>query len=382
MKRILVDARTPVHYTMLAPVHAAMADDPRVTFCFVASEEPDNARAIFADVRDARIMSPRRAALTRFDAYITSDFMWTSLLHRTCRIQMFHGVGGKYGFDAPTEPLTAWDRLFFVNERRLRNCVAARALDAASPAIRLIGMPKVDRLVDGSLSRDGVLTSLGLRADRPTILYAPTWSPASSLNSFGVELIARLGQLDANLIVKLHDRSRDRRARYSGGVDWPTVVESALRKDSGVLAAGADICPYLVASDVMITDHSSAGFEYLLLDRPIVRFHIPELIRSANIHHDYVELLANVSESVDDVDAAVGAVGRALSNPSGRSATRRSVAADLFYKPGTATARCVSELYSALQLAPQDRLEPAPLRSQEGASFAAACSMPVKPCPR
>ena len=49
----------------------------------------------------------------------------------------------------------------------------------------------------------------------------------------------------------------------------------------------------------MITDHSSAGFEFLLRDRPIVRIHRPALIELANIHQDYVNLLASVSESVE-----------------------------------------------------------------------------------
>ena len=43
-----------------------------------------------------------------------------------------------------------WHRLFFVNERRLRNFIAGGAIDADSPAIRLVGMPKVDCLVDGT----------------------------------------------------------------------------------------------------------------------------------------------------------------------------------------------------------------------------------------
>jgi hypothetical protein len=46
-----------------------------------------------------------------------------------------------------------WHRLFFVNERRLRNFIAAGAIDADSPAIRLVGMPKADCLVDGSIDR-------------------------------------------------------------------------------------------------------------------------------------------------------------------------------------------------------------------------------------
>jgi CDP-glycerol glycerophosphotransferase (TagB/SpsB family) len=350
-KRILVDARTPVHYTMFAPVHARMADDDRLAFSFIASEEPEKARAIFRDAgANAAIVSPSRAALTRFDAYVTSDFTWTRLLHKTCRVQMFHGVGGKYGFDAPTESLRAWHRLFFVNQRRLRNCVAAGAIDVDSPAIRLVGMPKVDALVDGSLDRRTIVAALGLSADRPTVLYAPTWSPASSLNAIGVDLVARLGAMSVNVVVKLHDRSLDPRPQYSGGIDWRTELRPHLREGSVVFANGVDICPYLAAADVMITDHSSAGFEYLLLDRPIVRIHQPALIELANIHHDYVDLLARVSESTTAIEDTVAAVERAIDDPKLRSADRRAVAADLFHEPGSATARCADALYEAVGL--------------------------------
>ena len=358
-RRILVDARTPVHYSMFAPVHAAMAGDARVKFYFCASEEPANAASIFRDAGPAaRVLGPTAAALKKFHAYLTSDFTWMRLLHATCRIQMFHGVGGKYGFDAPTESLAPWHRLFFVNRRRLNNCVAAGALDANSPAIRLIGMPKVDPLVDGSLNRDTVLASLGLPADRPTVLYAPTWSPASSLNTLGLALVERLRRLPVNLIVKLHDRSRDLRRQYSGGIDWPAALRPHLAAGAAVLASAADICPYLAAADVMITDHSSAGFEYLLRDRPLVRIHVPELIELANIHRDYVQLLADVSESTTAVEDTMAAVERALADPAAKSAARRRVAADLFHQPGTATSRCAAALYEAIDL------EPMPAKSQ------------------
>ncbi len=351
-RRVLVDARTPVQYSMFAPVHRIMKGDGRVEFSFVASEEPGHVREIFRDAGPgARLVTPARAALTKSHAYLTSDFMWTPLAFSTCRIQMFHGVGGKYGFDAPTESMRPWHRLFFVNRRRLSNFIAAGAIDADSPAIRLVGMPKVDCLVDGSLQRNAVLNELGLRPDRPTVLYAPTWSPDSSLNKLGMALIDRIGRLPVNLIVKLHDRSRDPRPRYSGGVDWAGRVAAALVTGTGVLAADANICPCLVAADVMVTDHSSAGFEYLLLDRPLVRIHVPELIERANIHRDYVDLLAQTAESVETAGGAVGAVERALADPTARSQDRRAVAADLFHDPGHATLRCASELYEAIGLA-------------------------------
>jgi hypothetical protein len=362
-RRILVDARTPVNFTMVAPVYRAMAADRRVSFFFTASEEPGRLREIYREAlstRDARsgqapevrLIEPSAARRMRFDAYVASDFMWQPLPRGTCRIQVFHGVGGKYGFDAPTTSMRAWDRIFFVNERRLRNFIKAGAIDADSPAIRLVGLPKADALVNGSWTRAGVLESLGLDPARPTVLYAPTWSPASSLNAMGTELIRSLTAIDVNLVVKLHDRSRDMRTRYSGGVDWVAALTPLLAAPRGVLAPGHDISPYLVAADLMITDHSSAGFEYLLRDRPIVRIHQPDLIRDANIHPDYVELLASVSDSADDVASVVRAVERGLAAPDALAEARRTVSADIFYRPGGATARAIGNLYEAIDLDP------------------------------
>lgn len=351
-RSILVDARTPVNFTMVAPVYRAMGVDPRVTFFFTASEEPERLHEIYREAPGVNLVHPSTARRMRFDAYLASDFMWQPLPRGTCRIQVFHGVGGKYGFDAPTTSMRAWDRIFFVNERRLRNFIKAGAIDDDSTAIRLVGLPKCDALVNGTWSRPAVLESLGLDPDRPTVLYAPTWSPASSLNAMGTELIDRLTAMPVNVIVKLHDRSRDVREFYSGGVDWVATLTPRLTRPNGALAPGHDITPYLVAADVMVTDHSSAGFEYLLRDRPIVRIHQPELIRRANIHSDYVELLASVSHSVDDIDGVVHAIVRGLSVPDALSETRRAVAADIFYRPGGATARSTRNLYEAIELDP------------------------------
>ena len=362
-RRILVDARTPVNFTMIAPVFRAMAADPRVSFFFTASEDPERLRDIYREALSTRaarsgrtagvqLLHPSAARRMRFDAYVASDFMWQPLPRGTRRIQVFHGVGGKYGFDAPTESMRMWDRIFFVNERRLRNFVKAGAIDADSPATRLVGLPKADALVNGTWTRSAVLESLGLDPARPTVLYAPTWSPASSLNAMGTDLIRSLLADDVNLIVKLHDRSRDVRARYSGGVDWVATLTPLLAQTRGVLAPGHDISPYLVAADLMVTDHSSAGFEFLLRDRPIVRIHRPELIRDANIHPDYVALLSSVSDSVDSVASATQAVQRGLATPDALSDTRRAVAADLFYRPGGATARAIGHLYEAIDLDP------------------------------
>jgi CDP-glycerol glycerophosphotransferase (TagB/SpsB family) len=354
-RRILINAGLPMEFSMIAPIHRRLSQDSRVEFFFTSSVHPDKPGRIFADAGDAiEIISPARASLMKFDAYLAADFIWAKLPRGTRRIQTFHGVAGKYGnvYDRPDHSLREWDRLFFINKRRLNNFISANAIDADSPAICLIGMPKADCLVDGSLQRNDVLRSLGIDPSRRTVLYAPTWTPYASLNVMGEDLVAQLGRAGYCVIVKLHDNSRDSDPRNSGGINWVDRLTPILRKHDGHLAARGTIAPYLVAADVMISDHSSAGFEYLLLDRPLIRIEMPELIARTNIHPDYVDLLVKASTTVRNVEETVRAVEAAYTDPAQLSTQRNVVAEDLFYKPGTATNRAVTELYKVMELSP------------------------------
>jgi len=352
-RRVLVNAGLPMEFGMIAPIYRRMRSDPRVQFFFTSTVRPNEAPRIFAEAGTGLpLVSPAQAAWLKFDAYIAADLIWTKLLRGTKRVQTFHGVAGKYGnlYDRPESSLSEWDRLFFINRRRLNNFIASGAIEADGPVARLVGMPKADCLVDGSLRRDEILQSLALDPARPTVLYAPTWTPYSSLNAMGEELVTQLANAGFCVIVKLHDNSRDPDPRNSGGIDWVGRLTPILQRTGGHLAERGTISPYLVAADAMISDHSSAAFEYLLLDRPLIRVEMPELLASTNIHPDYVALLAEASTSVRSVPQAVSAVEYSLSDPNRLSARRKAVSQELFYKPGTATGRAVSELYELMEL--------------------------------
>src|SRR6185295_756631 len=107
-----------------------------------------------------RLIHPRRATLRKFDIYLTADLLWTPLPRGARRVNVSHGVAGKYGdtYDRPSRAMREWDRIFFINGRRLNNYVSAGAIE--SKAARLVGMPKVDCLCDGTLKRNDVLGAL------------------------------------------------------------------------------------------------------------------------------------------------------------------------------------------------------------------------------
>jgi CDP-glycerol glycerophosphotransferase (TagB/SpsB family) len=352
-RQILVDGRTAMNYATVAPIVERLQNDSRINVFFTASENPDLIEQIYADARPPHeLIKPKAAALMHFDAYLTADFLWARLPRGTRRVQTFHGVAGKYRtvYDSPADSMRGWDRLFFINKRRLQNFIDTGAIDADSPAIRLIGMPRLDCLVDGTLQRDQILTSLGIDPARKTVLYAPTWSKYSSVASMGEEIVKRLGAAGYAVIVKLHDRSRQADDYHSGGVDWGQRLEPLLKAANGVLATGSNSSSYLMAGDVLITDHSSVGFEYLLLDRPLIRIHVPALLEKTDIEPAYVQLMIDASRSVHNIDQLAAAVDESFADPQAGSDLRRAVAAEMFYEPGGATARAVAEMYEVLEV--------------------------------
>ena len=131
----------------------------------------------------------------------------------------------------------------------------------------------------------------------------------------GEDIVKRLGAAGYVVIVKLHDRSRQADDYHSGGVDWGARLEPLLKATGGVLATGSNSSSYLMAGDVLITDHSSVGFEYLLLDRPLIRIHVPELLEKTDIEPVYVQLMAEAATSVHDIDELCSAVDRNFDEP-------------------------------------------------------------------
>ena len=188
-----------------------------------------------------------------------------------------------------------------------------------------------------------------LDASKSTVIFAPTFSTASVLHDAGEEIIETLLGSGCNVIAKLHDRSLDADPRYSGGIDW----RERFGRFSGprfLMARGGDSTPFVLASDVMVTDHSSIGFEFCAADRPIVVFDAPGLVESARINPEKVALLRSAAAVVSTTGELAEAIGDALAMPHLRSAERRRAVEEVFFRPGTATERALHLVYELLSL--------------------------------
>jgi hypothetical protein len=383
-RRILIECASPLSIAVCGPVLDVLQRDRRLELWFTTSDGTWDTASISQMTGLERVIPPATAKWMKFDAYVNTDF-WnmTWLPRRTRRIHLFHGVAGKYGLDAPTHiaPVIAtFDRLLFPNRDRLDRYADAGLVDPDGPVAELVGYPKVDCLVDGSMNRSAIQDHLGLDPSVPTVLYAPTWSPYSSLHAAGESIIASLAKLGGNVIVKLHDRSYERSARASGTIDWRRRIEEVCHRHHAHLARGFDVAPYLFVADALVTDHSSVGFEFMLLNRPVVVIDCPALIERAQVSADKVAMLRGAAE-VTTADRAARTVSRVLGQDP-RSEQRQQVAAELFYCPGTATMRAARSIYGLLGICTPDALPSdtaAPLRAPLDVTALTGPVSPVSP---
>jgi CDP-Glycerol:Poly(glycerophosphate) glycerophosphotransferase len=350
-RSVLIEARTPMNLAVLRPVFEPLLTDSRLQVQFTGPQRGD-VTAAFEEFGITRYVVDRSTVRwRRFDLYVNADPWEAVKLRRVARqLNFFHGVAGKYNLDCPTGlPLNfkRYDRVAFPNEGRRRAYVEAGIVPEHRAV--LVGYPKADVLTARSFDVRAIVASLGLDTARATVIFAPTFSTASALNYAGEAIIETLLTSGCNVIAKLHDRSLDPDSRYTGGINW----SGRLARFSGphfLLATGGDSTPYVLASDVMVTDHSSIGFEFCAADRPLVVFDAPGLVEAARINPDKVALLRSAATVVSSTGQLADAIRDALAAPDRRSTERRRAAKEVFFHPGTATERALRLVYELLSL--------------------------------
>ncbi|MFH0945724.1 MAG: CDP-glycerol glycerophosphotransferase family protein [Planctomycetota bacterium] len=355
---ILCSANNGVGIVMSRPILDRLRHDPRIRIFHTAmlshtrqfdDEDRDDIRSFFdKHLVGKGVLHFRAARFMPWEIYLSPNFS-QRIIPRFARtkVQIFHGVSFKNC--AVNTRSVGFDQLFLPGPYHRRRFIEKRLFEEGDPRMLMMGLPKVDRLVDGSLDRTQILIDHQLDPTLPTVLYAPTGDPGNSLNRMGKEIISTLLELPVNLIVKPHDHSAE---DPDCSVDWKETLR-AWRHERLSADLGSDVVPLLAAADLLVTDASSVAFEFTLLDRPIIFMDVPEIINGPRAHKMDLDTWGRKGgELLTRPEDLTQTVPYLLENPDRKSDIRRAIAKDLFYKPGTATARAVQQLYDNMELEP------------------------------
>jgi CDP-glycerol glycerophosphotransferase (TagB/SpsB family) len=234
----------------------------------------------------------------------------------TTVIQVWHAVGAlkRFGWDS-RRPLTDPERRFLHRYYDRVVCSAERSRAPWAAAFRIpiehvlpLGTPRLDGFLDPAAmaaARQRVVERYPQLVGRRVVLHAPTFRGrgAGKYAAPGRDSVALRAGLPADhlLVLKTHP-NLDPAATPTAGYDL--IVDPLL-----------DLNDLLVASDVLITDYSSAIFEWALLRRPLVLV-VPDLAAyeaDPGLSVDYRTEM--IGAQVTDTAGAIQAVRDATVDP-------------------------------------------------------------------
>ena len=259
-QRALARASSAVEHVWLADARYAAAFPTGTTT--VAVDSPEAVAALeSADVVVADNHLPRwhkRPGTTYVQTWHGSPL---KRIHRDA----LNTVAGDERLALLDEDVTRWDVLVGPSESA---AVPLRAAFGYTGAVPVTGYPRNDALLapDAEQRRTRVRAELGIDEAATAVLYAPTWrdddrsggAPGGRLPLDPDRFTQRLGA-DHVLLLRLHQLVPGR----ARGQLVPGVVD---------VSDHPDINDLYLAADVLVTDYSSAMFDFALTGKPIVSF--------------------------------------------------------------------------------------------------------------
>ncbi|MFA8433514.1 MAG: CDP-glycerol glycerophosphotransferase family protein [Marinifilaceae bacterium] len=177
-------------------------------------------------------------------------------------VLVVHGVGTKAGYF--TEEKNQYNIRFVEGDYRFRTLKSM--YPTSNVVLENVGFSKLDGVFEYNSSKQKeLIANYGLDPQKRTLLYAPTFYP-SSLENMSKKFPDEFSEY--NIIVKPHFftflRKKYRAQRHLLEV-WKTYPN--------VYVAGFEdfsLVPFLAVADLMISDESSAIFEFAALNKPVI----------------------------------------------------------------------------------------------------------------
>jgi CDP-glycerol glycerophosphotransferase (TagB/SpsB family) len=349
-KYILFDGRCPMNFVSFKPVYDRLRKDESLIFYFTNSlygknfyEEFHIPRKMFIPIRLARFK--------KWDLYITTDTRKANLSRKTKRLLIPHGIGDKKGVrgDEPymfKSGAASFDKICFYTRKGYAK-FKERFRERGDEIAVLTGYPRLDYLAAGGYELNEVKGSLGLDNTLPVILFAPTWGEHGALNRFGPAILDRLLELDANILMNLHDHSYNN-SLPANRFNWGAILNEYKTSRHLYLVNESDPHPYMAIADILISDYGSLVLEYQILNKPTI-------FVSIDAHHEAVvsderllHLLQEACVSISSPDEIKEAFFKIRSGQFSNTANNEKLKNEYFVHVGSATEKVVTEVHTLL----------------------------------
>jgi len=191
--------------------------------------------------------------------FFANAFEYLDKVHTVSKsVQLGHGIGPKASYYTKSDtPMTV---RFVEGDTRLQRFKSMYPNDTFID----VGFCKLDPIINGDVG-EFTIASLGLDPSKKTLLYAPTFYP-SSIECFNKNWPEEFTEY--NILIKPHYFSFSKKAYKN----QRKLLEHWSAYNNVYLAKVDDysLVPFMDIADVLISDASSALFEFVALNKPVV----------------------------------------------------------------------------------------------------------------
>lgn len=275
----------------LAELWELFKDDQNLTFCLLLWYEPQYGELErVVHKLPIRIVGLPKLHFTHWDLVITADHLvshhwsgWNLFSWPILRIP--HGAVGKrvegelYAFGSRCYDKNRnipYTRIFVYSENERR--IAIEMDPQFSEKIVVVGNLKSERLLEKSRSRDEIRHQLGISQDETLVFMVSTYGPNCLLNTVGDALFSEARRVSGKFRFALSIHPIEHMAKREAESDWHESLLTLKNDGFLVLECGEDWENYLVACDVILTDHTSLTSYGVALGKPYIYTPFPESV--------------------------------------------------------------------------------------------------------
>jgi len=211
-------------------------------------------------------------------SHIINTFSWPTL-------RIPHGVPGKrvdgqiYAFNSQCYDERGeirYTRMLVSSETERQ--MAVEADPGFSDRVVIVGNLKSDRLLEMAQYRDEIRQRFGVGPGDIFVLTLSTFGPNCLFNMMGNELIDEMRRHSDLFHFALSVHPLEYRSKGSGGLNWGERLAELVREGFVVRDPKEDWRPYMLACDVILTDHTSLALYGVSLGRPYVYAPVSETL--------------------------------------------------------------------------------------------------------
>ena len=354
-RQLLFVGLNRTHANYLAAVHELIAGDERLA-CYLSVPPrivaPEDADAVSATLQLEHV-GYLSARLRRWDLILFADQSYARHFSRHRRkILTNHGIAGgktasagghsyRYGrLTTDRHGRPRFTRIFEASSARRDRAVDE--MPQFKDVIAVVGDLNADRLLALRPRRDEFRRRLGFEARDTVVLIQSTWGPHSLMERFGPQLVAEAR--------KLGDKYRFVFSAHP--LQWggkPAHMRQFLldQQSAGtpLRRPEEDFAPYMIASDLAVSDFTSLTVTYALLGKPLILIPIDDALLVEHLPAWQLVHTCPVLRAPDELD---GAITSALADYPFEQ--MEQITRQVNSYPGQAAERIRNEVYRLLQL--------------------------------